>query len=243
MSELDPQANDLLAGARRAFSPSAGAKARVLLATRSAIVAGTAVTSTLTGRSAADWFERARTAGALWGVRALAGSVLLASVFGAGYMTARRSSPELARPPLIAPAPSQAVLGPVPSTGTSALPDAIPTPRPVRVAPPKAASAPAPNAEPQASLDEEVRTLKRVERALREHNPRLALALLDELDERVKAGKLVEEREAARVMAKCELIPESAATLAEDFARRYPGSVYGSRVAQMCPSTPKPSAP
>lgn len=85
-----------------------------------------------------------------------------------------------------------------------------------------------------ADPEEEVRTLRRVERVLREHNPRFALALLSDLDRSVPQGKLMEEREAARTVATCEL--EGATPAASDqaaaYAARFSGSVYASRVQQ-----------
>jgi hypothetical protein len=42
-----------------------------------------------------------------------------------------------------------------------------------------------------------VRQLRRVERAIREGNPRFALVLLEELDQVMPAGQLLEERRAA----------------------------------------------
>lgn len=87
---------------------------------------------------------------------------------------------------------------------------------------------------PERSLDEEVRTLARVERSLREQNPRLALALLDEMDATIGSGKMMEERRATRVVARCQLEPESRAALANAFIDRHPRSVYLERVAQAC---------
>jgi hypothetical protein len=102
---------------------------------------------------------------------------------------------------------------------------------PSRAAPP-APSAP-PELAPDAGLDEEVRLLRRVERALREQNPRYALALLGELDRQVPRGQLVEERKAARVMASCQL-GSGGDALAEKFASDHPGSAYIGRVRETC---------
>ena len=62
-----------------------------------------------------------------------------------------------------------------------------------------AAVAPAPIV-PTASLDEEVRALRAVERALREGTPGFALSLLRELDRKVPNGRLLEERLATRTL-------------------------------------------
>lgn len=86
----------------------------------------------------------------------------------------------------------------------------------------------------EGSLEEEVRMLRRVERALREQNPRLALALLSKLDASVPRGQLQEERVAAEIAAKCALGHGSPANLLKDFTARYARSAYLARVGQAC---------
>jgi hypothetical protein len=93
-------------------------------------------------------------------------------------------------------------------------------------------SAPAPSSDPT-GLDEEVRLLRRVERALRDQNPRYAFALLGELDRTVPGGQLVEERQAARAMARCELEGGGDAVV-KKFAESHPGSAYLTRVVETC---------
>jgi hypothetical protein len=80
-----------------------------------------------------------------------------------------------------------------------------------------------------------VRALRGVERALRDRQPGLALALLRQLDRAVPDGKLGEEREATSAIARCALgtVPLGV-DLAEDFADRHPDSVYLKRVEQAC---------
>ncbi len=100
-------------------------------------------------------------------------------------------------------------------------------------------SRPAPSSPPSASvedpkLQEETRLLTRVERALRDDNPRLALGLLGELDRAVPGGQFVEERHAARVMGHCELGTETAGKLFAAFAARYPASAYLGRARETC---------
>ena len=90
-----------------------------------------------------------------------------------------------------------------------------------------------PTAGNDAGLDEEVRLLKRVERALRDRNPRYALGLLGELERTVPGGQLVEERQAAKVMARCQLEGGSEA-LADEFAKKHPESTYVTRVQETC---------
>jgi hypothetical protein len=90
-------------------------------------------------------------------------------------------------------------------------------------------------ASPAESLEQEVRALRAVERALRDDDPRLALAILQQLDRDVPKGKLVEERRATSVIARCAAgdVPFGV-NWAEDFASDYPDSVYRGRVEQSC---------
>jgi hypothetical protein len=83
-------------------------------------------------------------------------------------------------------------------------------------------------------LEEELRTLRRVDRAQRDGNARLALSLLDDLDREVPAGKLGEERAAARTLARCTLGYGAQSVLHREFVQRHPGSVYAARVAEAC---------
>jgi len=86
-----------------------------------------------------------------------------------------------------------------------------------------------------ASLENEVRALRSVERALRDQRPGLALALLARLDREVPDGRLAEEREATSVIAHCALGDGPLGVdLAGDFAERYPSSAYLGRVRQSC---------
>lgn len=82
--------------------------------------------------------------------------------------------------------------------------------------------------------DFELDALRRVERALRENQPRRALALLRELDRRVPHGQLREERFAAISVARCMLDAAPKQVLRAQFTARYPDSVYLARVEQSC---------
>jgi hypothetical protein len=88
----------------------------------------------------------------------------------------------------------------------------------------------------------EVRALRNVERALRNGNPGLALAFLQELDRQVPNGHLAEERDAAGTLARCARGDHPfGVNLAAEFTDRHPGSVYGARVAQACRETDLPA--
>jgi hypothetical protein len=103
-------------------------------------------------------------------------------------------------------------------------------------------STPSPAAEPEPvptepdphALARELRALRRVERALREQQPRRALELLGELDRDVPEGRLVEERLATFLMARCALGLGTPARLRGEFNDAYPRSVYRARVEQSC---------
>ena len=96
---------------------------------------------------------------------------------------------------------------------------------------------------------EELLLLERAERALRNHNPALATALIAELTQRFPRSLLHEERRAIELMARCQAGGDAsaAASLRTGFERDYPTSVYEERVARDCgaidasPSTTIPS--
>jgi hypothetical protein len=88
------------------------------------------------------------------------------------------------------------------------------------------------------SLAIEVRALRNAERALRDGNPGLALAFLQELDRQVPNGQLAEERDAAGTLARCARGDHPfGVNQAAEFTERHPGSVYRSRVEQACATT------
>jgi hypothetical protein len=103
---------------------------------------------------------------------------------------------------------------------------------------PPASAARIPSAAPAPStavgLDEEVRQLRRVERAIREGNPRLALVLLEEMDQAIPKGQLLEERRAASIMANCQLGSGDAVSNARAFVAKHAGSAYLTRVIGIC---------
>ncbi|HVX97184.1 MAG TPA: hypothetical protein VHK47_19865 [Polyangia bacterium] len=236
MNDLD--ASTVLARARAGLSPSAEQTAQVRQSLATAIASGTMP-------------ARAR-AGATSGTVRLATRLVLASTLAlgaagtgyvAGYRAGRRALPVVPRAaPLAAPPASEAARGPGPATSSSA-PAAERTSEPRRaggLARPArsvatASTATETKAPPAASLEAELRALRGVERALRDHQPGLALALLRRLDAEVPDGKLVEERDATSAIARCELgdVPFGV-DLARDFADRHPDSVYAARVAAGC---------
>ena len=91
-------------------------------------------------------------------------------------------------------------------------------------------------------MNDELALLRRVERALRNADPALALALLGELDERFPDTRLVEERQAARLLAGCRLQDPNAIARAHAFLHDNPASVYRQRVQLACEHDTAPVA-
>jgi hypothetical protein len=81
---------------------------------------------------------------------------------------------------------------------------------------------------------DELALLRRVERALRNAEPALALGLLAELDERFPNSALDEERRASNAMAHCQLHNPGAAERAALFLRDHGASVYVDSVRSSC---------
>jgi hypothetical protein len=98
------------------------------------------------------------------------------------------------------------------------------------------------------SLGVALALLHRTERAIRAHDPALALALLAELDRAAPSATLREERRTARILAECEqgsepdtrIMTENtrrgspARARAEQFLREQPSSVYSDRIRDIC---------
>jgi hypothetical protein len=98
---------------------------------------------------------------------------------------------------------------------------------------------PAAPAQPESSLAVELAMLQRARRALNADNGRLALGIVEELDERFPKGVLVEERSATRILSLCQLERAAEAKqAARNFLELYPSSVYAERVRQSCAASP-----
>jgi hypothetical protein len=161
--------------------------------------------------------------------------------FWVGYHAARRETPPVAATVRSAPSEDRPSITTTPSVVTDPPPPPEPKLRPratatsrraVNAAPARAGAA---NDDSAASLANEVRGLRSVDRALRDQRPGLALALLARLDREVPGGRLAEEREATSVIAHCALGDGPfGVDLAADFAERHPSSVYLERVRQSC---------
>jgi len=84
------------------------------------------------------------------------------------------------------------------------------------------------------AFNQEMALLQRVERALRNEDPALVSSLLNELDAQHPRGALSEERQAARVMARCQAKDLDAGLAAQRFLLALPNSVYTDRVRSVC---------
>jgi hypothetical protein len=99
-------------------------------------------------------------------------------------------------------------------------------------------AAPPPASDPLAA---ETAALLSTQRALRQGDARLALALLDDQDATYSAGALQEERGAARVLALCQSHRATEARAeAARFERRWPHSVLLGRVRSACRAPAEP---
>ena len=238
MNRLEPDQLQVLARARRAFSPTAADAHRVRESLRAALA--------VSPPAAAP--DPSATAGRLSRVatRLFVAGAIAASSGAIGYRMGRRAATSEARAPVSVPVAPAIVGDPAtapPPVGLPAVGAAEPRPRPGQATtgaahhPRRSESRPEPTLDPE-SLAREIEALRSVERALRDGTPGLALALLRELDRTLPEGKLTEERRATAAIARCAsgAVPLGL-DLAEEFASDYPDSVYRKRVDEACAQT------
>jgi hypothetical protein len=141
------------------------------------------------------------------------------------------------RPSSVPPAPPVVPLAQVPGAAPAQRNEMAPKAPRVKPHPHARATA---SVQPPSGVDRappvetELALLRRVERAIRTHEPALALALLGEIDERFPDTRLAEERLAARRIAECGLGVDGAEERARGFLREHPASVYFERLAIAC---------
>jgi hypothetical protein len=173
------------------------------------------------------------------GGQLLAGTLVAATAFGAGYFTAWSRSMET-RAVAAQPTRGGDVRPTEPSLPAERAPaDVGKTPAPASASVPRSRPAPAGASAPAASsgagtVSEEARELQRVDRALRNGMPALALGILKELDERIPRGVLLEERAAARLIARCQNGDAEAPKAAAAWLERHANSVYAPRLRAAC---------
>lgn len=244
-------ANDehgLIAAARRGLSPTAADRERVRRALGALAPVATAPSGHGGGAVAARAASRA--------MRLVAVGLVAATAGGVGYLAGYRAGRRQAGVESGAPAIASVAHAPAPAEPPAAAPggphegsddgravaaasvEHAARPASRRRALAEAAPSPETPADASASLAKELQTLRAVERALREGNPGFALSLLRELDRAVPNGRLQEERLATLTIARCTTgdVPLGV-DLAQDFAERYPDSVYGRRVFDACAGT------
>jgi len=230
MNDLDaPATKELLSRVRRGWSPSAGEVERLRRGVEASLATGTPAAPAPVPRTPA------------WVRHVLVTAAFTAAGAGAGYWAGRRTERHAASP------------APTAVSRARVLPSAPPAPAPApSLAPPAPARAAAPLARrterarqasvatpppvtPAESLAAEVRALRNVERALRDGDPGLALAFLDDLDRTVPGGQMREERSALRTIARCTAGQQPfGLDLADEFSAAYPSSAYHGRVQQAC---------
>jgi len=239
MNQLEPNESQVLARARRGFSPTAADADRVRASLRAALAmsppAAAPDPSAMTGRLS-------RVA-----LRLLAAATIAATSGAIGYRMGRRATTSEPRATIVVPVAPAIIGDPAGATPPTIAAPAVDAPESSRrpgqataVAahhPRPSESRPEPTINPE-SLAREIEALRSVERALRDERPGLALALLRELDRTMPEGKLTEERRATAAIARCASgeVPLGL-DLAEEFGSDYPDSVYRERVDEACSET------
>jgi hypothetical protein len=236
MTDDKPTPSELLARARRAWSPRATDAERVRRAIGAALLGDTTTGAAHAGPPAPAWASRLLVAGVIAAASGGAG-------YWAGYRAGLRGTPTPA--PVVAwPRPEVAIAEPKSPAAPS--PETPPLALPSLVASRHDAHGTRHGLESRTpaqtdSLAIEVRALRNAERALRDGNPGLALAFLRELDRQVPNGQLAEERDAADTLARCARGDHPfGVNLAAEFTERHPGSVYRARVEEACAATDSP---
>jgi hypothetical protein len=248
MKDLDLLEATLLERARRGYSASASSQSRVQSAALAAVAAGAVVPLATPSVTLGDLADSLRDGLTL--PRVLVTVVALGSVGAGGYALGLRDG--MGRVPAVSPPSASVLAATKPEAEAAPQPQAEQSPAPTppktenkRSAPASAAPAlpSAVAASPATASELELGTLRRVERVLREGNPRFALALLADLDKSAPRGNLMEERHAARAVATCQLgTATTAAATATGFDARFPGSVYAARVHEACASATEPDS-
>ena len=234
MNDLPSDVSVLLERARRGLAPTAAESASQKLALASALRTPEGETPPSSGAGNSAGLVKLGAALALAGATGVGGYAL---GFRAGAAVHERPFVAATQlPGRIEPEPRPAPLAaPVASLERRSVAELRAVPAAVAPSPaPRTSDSPGAMSGAESQLEHETRILGRVDRALRNDNALLALGLLGELDREVPGGQLVEERQAARVLAHCALGSESAPRLASGFVSSHAGSAYLSRIEQAC---------
>lgn len=167
------------------------------------------------------------------------GSAIAAVGFGGGFLVGRTTAAQHDNRHFVSNAQPTAS-GKVDKLGTLGDTKSAPSPEPsvgraVAVAPLAARNLPAPAASgPPLTIGDEARELRRADRALRTGMPSLALGILSDLEQRIPHGALLEERDAARLMARCGVQDPEALDAARVWLKQHAQSVYAARLRAAC---------
>jgi hypothetical protein len=237
MSNLSPEAEELVRAVQAAHHPSEADRVRVLEAMRArlgdAAVLGEGALSPSSSMAARSSWSSASGL-TMVGLAVVAGGALWWALRSEpGHPGARPSAASPVAPPVVSPPPPRPP-APAPSAPPEPVQeDVAPSPR----QPSAARSAPA--RRPRDGLSEEVAILSRAETELHGGDLQRALKSLDEHERKFGRGALTEERTAARIQVLCALgrSAEAEAELAR-LVRMAPRSPHTARARQACRPQP-----
>lgn len=231
--DVDQELTRLLTAAREGTAPDAEARARIRAAVAAGLAAGPVlpvVAATRGGRGIKWWLLSALGAAMVVGVMSWLWSPRAAPVSASSVENVSPAAVVLEAPPSAAPAvlPSSS---PAPDASANLAPVSS-----VSSASSASSKARAPKAgAPAAEQADELALVSSMQLALRSGNASQVLALAGEHAQRFPRGALVQEREGARAIARCQLAePAKRGDILSAFERVYSGSPYAARVRAAC---------
>jgi hypothetical protein len=254
VSDLSPEAQELLRQARAAFSPDEGRLAAVRAELKAELGASLNAPPSAASSAGGAGFKALAAAG--WSTGHIVIAAVAIGAIGAGALAIW---PSTSRPPTPALTDRSTQLQPVSAPAAAPLaepiaPSTLPNstlsppeepPLPLRAAPRARAKSEAPPAVRTApasatdSLAEEVHMLRDARSALDRGDAAQALRLLDAHEARFRRGTLHEERLATRVQALCALgHADRARAVAQELQRAAPRSPHLARVRASCIAGP-----
>jgi hypothetical protein len=219
--DVDQELTRLLTATREGTAPDADARARVRAAVAAGLATGAALPLTSATRSARGikW----------WLLSALGGAVVVGAVswLWSPAATPATNGEKVSAPAVVLEAASSAA--PAVSSQISPTPEASANLVAVPPSPPRARALKA--EDPAAELP----LVSAMQLALRSGDASQVLALATEHAQRFPRGALVQEREGARAVARCQLAePAKRGAILSAFERVYASSPYAARVRAAC---------